>query len=70
MGSGRTTAFSWPLWNCPLGVDVVRSVLAMAKTQASEPDRSALHAVGIVEVYRSHRITVGKYRNFAIARPA
>ena len=70
MRSGRNTAFSWPIWDCPLSVDVVRSVLAMAETQTSEPDRSALHAMGIVEVYRSHRITVDRYRNFAIASPA
>ena len=62
--------FSWPIWDCPLGMEVVRSALSMAGTQSPEPDRSVLRAVGIVEVYRSQRFTVGNYRNFTIAHPA
>ncbi len=69
-GSGRTTTFSWPIWDCALDVDVVRSVLARAEIQAAEPDRAALQTTGIVEVYRSRRITVGKFRNFVTARTA
>ena len=69
-GTGRTTRFSWPIWDCALCMEVVRSVLSLPGTQSPEPDRSVLHAVGIVEVYRSHRSTVGKYRNFTIAHPA
>jgi len=62
--------FSWPIWVCPVGMEVVRSALAMAGTQLREPDRSVLQAVGIVEVYRSQRFTVDKRRNFTIAHPA
>lgn len=68
--NGRTTTFSWPIWDCPLSTEVVRSVLAMAETQASEPNRSALRAAGVVEVFRSQRTTVGQFRNFGTARPA
>ncbi len=67
---GRTVALSWPIWDCALDVETVRSVLAMAQSQAPEPDRKTLHARGVREVYRSQRITVDKYRNFVIARPA
>ena len=70
MRTGRTIRISWPIWDCPLGMDTVRSVLSMPGFQPLEPDRSALHAVGIVEVYRSRRLTVGKFRNFTIAQPA
>ena len=70
VGTGRNTMFSWPIWDRILSMDVVRSTLSMPEIQSSKPDRTALHAVGIVEVYRCQRLTVRKFRNFTIAQPA
>ena len=67
---GRATTLTWPIWTATLSVDVVRSVLSLPEIQTPEPDRRNLFAMGIVEVYRSQRITVGKYRNLSRARPA
>ena len=61
---------TWPIWTTALSVDVVRSLLALSELQKAVPGRQRLLAMGIVEVYRSQRITVGKYRNFSRARPA
>ena len=69
-GRKRSALLTWPIWNTALSVDVVRSLLALSEIQKPEPDRASLSAMGIVEVYRSQRITVGKYRNFSRARPA
>ena len=66
----RTTLFTWPIWDCRLSLDVVRSLLAVSEIQKPIPDRALLGAMGISEVYRSQRITVGKYRNFTHSRPA
>ena len=66
----RAVRLTWPIWKAPLGVDVVRSLLASSEIQRPAPNRLNLTAMGIVEVYRSQRITVGKYRNFSRARPA
>lgn len=66
----RTDWFSWPIWGTSIGIDSVRSLLALAGIQKLEPDRPKLHARGVVEIYRSRRITNGKYRNFLPARPA
>lgn len=66
----RTTLFTWPIWVCQLGVDVVRSLLALPEIQRPIPDRALLGGMGISEIYRSQRITVGKYRNFTHSRPA
>ena len=66
----RAVLLTWPIWKTALGVDVVRSLLALSAIQKPAPNRLTLSAVGIVEVYRSQRITVGKYRNFSRARPA
>ncbi len=62
--------FTWPIWEVPLRMDVVRSLLSMAELQEPEPDRANLRARGVVEIYRSQRITTGKFRNFTVASPA
>jgi len=67
-GRGKSdTAWTWPIWACPLGPDSVRSLLALGELQTETPSRATLSAIGIAEVYRCRRITVGKYRNFTPA---
>lgn len=67
-GSGaRGTFFTWPIWNVPLGVAVVASLLFRASELT---DRSDLRSpLGIVALYTSARITTGKFRNFTPAAP-
>lgn len=68
-GSGKDDTFwTWPLWNGFSNVSVVRAILALPALQAERPSRSELSPLGIVEVYRSQRINVGKYRAFTVAR--
>jgi len=63
----RNTFWTWPIWERPLSLDVVRSVLALDEIQQQMPSMMLLSARGIVAVYRSQRLTVGKYRCFAPA---
>ena len=65
-----TVRFTWPIWECALGLDVIRSLLAIDEIQEVEPRRTRLQSMGVVEVYRSQRFTNGRYRNFARAHPA
>jgi len=65
----RNTFFTWPIWNEPATLDVVRSLLALPELQIDHPSRDRLHQMGIIEVYRSQRLTIGKFRNFAPAQP-
>lgn len=65
----RDTFWSWPIWELPVDLDTVRTMLALRELQESTPSRGELAARGIREVYRSQRLTVGKYRNFTPARP-
>lgn len=67
---GEGVFFTWPIWEPSLGMDSVRSLLSLRELQAKQPDRSKLFAMGVIEVYRSQRITQGKYRNFTPAFPA
>lgn len=67
---GEGVLFTWPIWDIPLSVEVVRSLLSLAELQDPEPDHATLQARGVVQVYRSQRITTGKFRNFTVASPA
>ncbi len=62
------TFFTWPLWSCCLGVDSVRSLLASADVQRCASNAMELSARGILAIFRTQRITLGKFRNFTPAR--
>jgi len=66
----RGRKWTWPIWSSPCDVDIVRSLLTLQELQEPTPDRGRLGAVGIAEIYRSTRLTVGKYRNFSPAETA
>lgn len=69
-GTGsRDTAWTWPIWEPPVPLDVVRSMLALSELQEDSPPRDELARRGIGEIYRSRRITTGKFRNFTPAQP-
>lgn len=69
-GELRQVALTWPIWNKPCGIDVVRSVLAHRELTLASPNSQVLRALGVVQVYRSDRISQSKYyKNFAPARP-
>lgn len=65
----RKTHWTWPIWEAPAGLDTVRSLLDMADVHRSDRpgvQPKGLTARGIVEVYRSRRLTTGKFRNFTM----
>jgi hypothetical protein len=66
MGRGsRGTFITWPIWTGWLSLDPVRSLLASGEFQdRSEESAEVLQARGISAIYRSQRVTLGKYRNF------
>jgi hypothetical protein len=63
------TFFSWPIWADPISLDVIRSLLGMAELQEKTPAYTRLRPFGVIEVFRSQRITLGKYRNFTQGTP-
>jgi hypothetical protein len=63
------TYLTWPIWRPCVDLDVVRAVLSLEELQEDSPPREELMRRGIIEVYRSQRITIGKFRNFTMGQP-
>lgn len=59
------TYWTWPIWSGWLSLHSVRSVLLLKELQEDSPSRNELAQRGIVEIYQSQRLTVGKFRNFS-----
>lgn len=75
----RDTYFTWPIWSAQLTEPIVRSLLGQVgtlcyKDKATEERRRGIMqdrlALGVVAVYTSARITIGKFRNFTPGVPA
>ena len=63
--------FTWPIWDAPLGLDTVRTILSLAELRQKTPDRLTLQERGISEVFRSRRVRIGQGANFKVSfRPA
>jgi hypothetical protein len=62
----RRRWFTWPLWDSPVGLDVVRSLLGVRELSDRRPDCDVLGARGIVAVYRAERIEVGLPPNYKL----
>ncbi|MFQ3648928.1 MAG: hypothetical protein SNJ75_01240 [Gemmataceae bacterium] len=78
-GQAETTGFglqepmqaslTWPVWNRPINLSVVRSLLALSELQRQQPDQLKLDSLGIVAAYRCNRVmTSTYYANFTPAR--
>ncbi len=61
--------WSWPIWDCRLELPVIQSLLNRPfLSRQNTATSSELKELGISAVFRSQRITVGKFRNFTPAK--
>ncbi|MBB3208217.1 hypothetical protein FHS27_004044 [Rhodopirellula rubra] len=67
--SHRGTFWSWPIWSVDASLPAVQSTLQLSDLfSESDPTKfQALKSRGIATVFRSQRITVGKFRNMTPA---
>lgn len=63
----NNTYFIWPIWDAPVSIATGRSLLALHDLQTNAPVPDIQRARGIKAIYRSQRITTGKFRNFTPA---
>lgn len=62
--------FTWPIWQGFLCLDTVRSLLSLSALRQLDINREGLDRIGILEVFRSERLRIGKYTNFGASFPA
>ncbi len=65
------TRWTWPVWSVPLGLRAVQSLLTLPDLQAEVVDERCwrnLRQRGVMSVFRSRRILVGKTPNFTPAQ--
>jgi hypothetical protein len=65
----RDTFITWPIWTGWLGMETICSLLGFNGLQERDETSIDLKPCGIAAIYRSQRITLGKYRNFTPAAP-
>jgi CRISPR-associated endonuclease/helicase Cas3 len=68
-GKGSDRYWSWPIWTCPISLDVVRSLLAVPMTASKGWPALNRREVGISTVFQSRIVMPsGRYRCFTPAR--
>lgn len=69
--SNNEVWFTWPIWEYPIPLNTIRSLLALPDLHGDRPPRAQLAKRGIVEIYRSQRIQQNQYySNFTSGQPA
>jgi hypothetical protein len=66
----RVTYLTWPVWECAVPLDTVRSLLSLLALAAEEPPARELRACGIRQVFRSERYKLKTKGAYYILRPA
>lgn len=61
--------FCWPIWETPITIECLQSLLGHAEIIEERPPQKALHPLGVIEVFHSRRLTVGRFRNFTTGVP-
>jgi hypothetical protein len=58
----RVSRFRWPIWECPLSLDAIRTLLGLAAVYGTGADFSprSLREYGIAAVFECDRVTIGK----------
>jgi hypothetical protein len=64
------TFWIWPVWDTPISIDVCSSLLTSPLLVAPGLELAHLMPLGVAAVFRSKRVTIGKFRNFTPAIPA
>jgi hypothetical protein len=60
----RNRHFSWPVWDHPLSLATLRSLLSLSQITEDPPEMRELRTRGVRAVFRSERVTRTRYGNF------
>lgn len=63
----NNTYWTWPIWDAEINLDTIKSLLSLQEITKLKPNATVIKSIGITAIFRSQRITVGKFRNFTPA---
>lgn len=61
-------AWTWPIWETPIGGDIIRALLAMEELTGRSVNRDKILRMGIADVQRARRVSFNKRSFFAPAQ--
>ena len=64
----RRMTLTWPIWHPPATLDALRALIRHPELAAPRPSRDTLGPMGVTDLMRARRISVGKYMSFERAR--
>lgn len=62
-GADSTIEFSWPIWREPARLATVQALIKHPDIGGADELTPQLHAIGVRQIYRARRISVGKFFN-------
>jgi CRISPR-associated endonuclease/helicase Cas3 len=65
----NNTTFTWPIWNKPINLELLRSLLGLQAIQGSDLELNNFEFIGIPLLCRCRRILVGKTPNLTYPEP-
>ena len=65
----KRNVFTWPIWEKPIGVETIRSLLQHSELAQKSPSLEKLMPLGVRFCFRAERIQAGKFFNFSPASP-
>lgn len=65
----KRNVFTWPIWENPIGVETIRSLLQHSELAKQSPSLKELIPLGVCACFRAKRIQEGKFINFSQASP-
>lgn len=72
-GKKERNVFTWPIWDKPIGVETIRSLLQYSELARKSPSLKKLRPLGVCAYFRAKRIQVGQginqKTNFSPAAP-
>jgi hypothetical protein len=63
--AAKQSSFTWPMWNRPINLEVMKSLLTWSVLKDEQPDRAELASIGVAAAYRCNRVMTSTcYANF------
>ena len=61
---GGRLYFTWPIWELPIGTDIVQSLVCHPEMRQPSPNRALYQDVGVSVIWRCEKVRIGEAANY------